>query len=278
MAYRTGAEYSMGTSPNFSGGVGGRRTAFSVPRNGMGGSGSYSESNQRVTAGDNMANWAELNPQAEANRAAMDVQNKGDRQMESENRRLRSMGIDPGSGTAQAINKNARIALAAAKSGAANRGRRATEKENFNRNMQVAKLLQGDRSQDMQEESMSWREGMENRRMGLAEAQFAEGNARYRGGLEAQLASDRAAQRDAQGANPVRSTLDMGGGNGYSSYDQQTSGFRASTADKRNTRKYSIYGTKRPGYKQPSTKKGSTSGVNMSTAQKANAEFNRMFG
>jgi hypothetical protein len=211
-----------------------------------------------------MANWAELNPQAEANRAAMDVQNKGDRQMESENRRLRSMGIDPGSGTAQAVNKNARIALAAAKSGGANRARRATERENFNRNMQVAKLLQGDRSQDMQADSMSWRQSAEGRRMGLAEAQFAEGNARYKGDLARQLASDRQAQSDAQGASPVRSTLDFGGGTGYDSYDKGTSAFRA----KRKNYNYKTGGVANP------VKRRTAPDINSAAGQKIVNSFN----
>jgi hypothetical protein len=89
---------------------------------------------------------AELNPQYEADLAATDVQNKASAQMDSENRRLRAMGIDPSSGRARAINKNARIALAAAKSGAANKARREVVRDNWDRMYKAASFMQRDQS------------------------------------------------------------------------------------------------------------------------------------
>jgi len=83
--------------------------------------------------GAQMMKMAELNPQYEADKAATDVQNKGDAQLGAENRRLRAMGIDPSSGRSRSRNRNLGIAMAAAKAGAANKARRGALMDNWQR-------------------------------------------------------------------------------------------------------------------------------------------------
>jgi len=89
---------------------------------------------------------AELNPQYEADKAATDVQNKAQAQMGAENRRLSAMGISPGAGRSMARNRNAGIALAAAKSGAANKGRRNALEDNWNRMATAAGFVRSDQN------------------------------------------------------------------------------------------------------------------------------------
>jgi hypothetical protein len=95
---------------------------------------------------------SELDPQYEADYAATDVQNKFERQMGADNRRLSAMGIDPSSGKARAINRNAGVALAAAKAGAANTGRRKAKEVNREWRFKAAQLMQRDKDMAWQRE------------------------------------------------------------------------------------------------------------------------------
>jgi len=103
--------------------------------------------------GEKLMNRAEINPQYEADKAATSVQSKADTALGSSNRRLAAMGIDPSAGRATSENRNAAIALAAAKAGAANKARRGAVNDSWNRMTQAANLMQTDRSQNFAEQS-----------------------------------------------------------------------------------------------------------------------------
>jgi len=123
-----------GRIPGFGGGGGGG-PAKTVDTGGVGSG-----------MGAQLMKRAELNPQYEADLAATSVQDKGEAQMEAGNRRLAAMGIDPSSGRSRALNRNAGIALAAAKAGASNKARRAALMDNWTRMAQAARLVQSDQS------------------------------------------------------------------------------------------------------------------------------------
>jgi len=73
-----------------------------------------------------------LNPEVEANRAALDVSNEYERGQEIADRNLNRMGIDPSSPRGIAnIKKNLNIAEAAARAGAKTNSRRASRLKNF---------------------------------------------------------------------------------------------------------------------------------------------------
>ena len=94
-----------------------------------------------------MAN-AQLNPQYEADKAATSVQEKFDVAQAGNNRRLSAMGIDPSSGRSRAMNRNSAVALAAAKAGAANKGRRAALLDNWSRMSSAAGMIQKDQARE----------------------------------------------------------------------------------------------------------------------------------
>jgi len=126
---------------------------FIMNLNDMGGGGpSISRRTEAVTPGAQLMARAELNPQYEADKAATSVQDKAQMAMDAENRRLSAMGIDPGSGRARTIDKNAAIALAAAKAGAANTARRGVVRDNWDRMFKAAQVMQGDRSLDIRQQ------------------------------------------------------------------------------------------------------------------------------